>query len=56
MTIIAGLFAGSFGYLLGPRKGAAAAVLGISVYTVLVGANAAVVRAESQSQAVHPGR
>jgi competence protein ComEC len=45
MTIIAGLFAGSFGRLLGPRKGALAAVLGISVYTILVGANAAVVRA-----------
>jgi competence protein ComEC len=45
MTIIAGLFAGSFGRLLGPRKGALAAVLGIGLYTVLVGANAAVVRA-----------
>jgi hypothetical protein len=39
MTIIAGLFAGSFGRLLGPRKGALAAVLGIGLYTVLVGAN-----------------
>jgi competence protein ComEC len=45
MTIIAGLFAGSFGRLLGPRKGALAAILGISAYTILVGANAAVVRA-----------
>jgi competence protein ComEC len=45
MTIIAGLFAGSFGRLLGPRKGAVAAVVGIGLYTVLVGANAAVVRA-----------
>jgi competence protein ComEC len=45
MTIIAGLFAGSFGRLLGPRKGALAAVLGIGLYTILVGANAAVVRA-----------
>jgi competence protein ComEC len=44
MTIIAGLFAGSFGRILGPRKGALAAVVGISIYTVLVGANAAVVR------------
>jgi competence protein ComEC len=44
MTIIAGLFAGSFGRLLGPRKGAVAAVVGISIYTILVGANAAVVR------------
>jgi hypothetical protein len=40
MTIIAGLFAASFGHLLGPRKGALAAVLGIGLYTVLVGANA----------------
>jgi hypothetical protein len=38
MTIIAGLFAGSFGRLLSPRKGALAAVLGIGLYTVLVGA------------------
>jgi competence protein ComEC len=45
MTIIAGLFAGSFGRILGRRKGALAAVLGISAYTILVGANAAVVRA-----------
>jgi len=44
MTIIAGLFAGLFGRVLGPRKGAVAAVVGISIYTVLVGANAAVVR------------
>jgi competence protein ComEC len=44
MTIIAGLFAGSFGRILGPRKGAVAAVVGISIYTILVGANAAVVR------------
>jgi competence protein ComEC len=44
MTIIAGLFAGSFGRLLGPRKGALAAIVGISIYTILVGANAAVVR------------
>jgi hypothetical protein len=39
MTIIAGLFAASFGRLLGPRQGALAAVLGIGLYTVLVGAN-----------------
>ena len=45
MAILAALFAGVFGRLLGPRKGAVAAVLGISLYTVLVGANAAVVRA-----------
>jgi hypothetical protein len=35
----AGLFAGSFGCLLDPRNGALAAVLGIGLYTVLVGAN-----------------
>jgi competence protein ComEC len=45
MAIVAALFAGLFGRLLGPRKGAVAAVLGISIYTILVGANAAVVRA-----------
>ncbi len=31
--------------MLGPRKGAVAAVIGLSLYTVLVGADAAVVRA-----------
>jgi predicted membrane metal-binding protein len=45
MAIVAGLFVGLFGRLLGPRKGALAAVLGIGIYTILVGANAAVVRA-----------
>jgi competence protein ComEC len=45
MTILAGLFAGTFGRVFGRRKGAFAAVLGISAYTILVGANAAVVRA-----------
>lgn len=45
ITILAGLFATLFGRLLGPRRGAAAAVLGIAGYTVLVGADAAVVRA-----------
>jgi len=45
ITIIAGLFASTFGRLLGPRKGALAAVLGITTYAVLVGADAAVVRA-----------
>ena len=47
MTIIAGLFAGSFGRILGPRKGALAAVIGISVYTILVGADAASCRRPS---------
>jgi competence protein ComEC len=45
MAIVAGLFAGLFGRLLGRRKGAVAAVIAIALYTVLVGANAAVVRA-----------
>ncbi len=44
ITIIAGLFATFFGRLLNPRKGAVAAVLGIAIYTILVGADAAVVR------------
>ncbi|MEW6716673.1 MAG: ComEC/Rec2 family competence protein [Chloroflexota bacterium] len=45
ITIVAGLFATLFGRLLNPRRGAIAAVLGIAFYTVLVGADAAVVRA-----------
>jgi competence protein ComEC len=45
MVIVAGLFTGVFGRLLGPRKGAFAAVIGLGLYTVLVGADAAVVRA-----------
>ena len=45
MAIISGLFAGLFGRLLGPRKGALAAVIGLGLYTVLVGADPAVVRA-----------
>lgn len=45
ITILAGLFAGVSGRLLGKRWGAVAAVLGVSAYTLLVGANAAVLRA-----------
>ena len=45
MTILAALFAILFGKLLGRWRGALAAVLGIAFYTVLVGMNAAVVRA-----------
>ena len=44
ITIIAGLFATFFGRILNPRKGAIAAIIGISLYTILVGADAAVVR------------
>jgi competence protein ComEC len=45
ITIIAGLFVGLFSRLLGKRKGAIAAMLGIALYTLLVGATASVVRA-----------
>ncbi|NOY99580.1 MAG: DUF4131 domain-containing protein [Chloroflexi bacterium] len=45
ITIIAGLFIALFSRLFGPRLGAVAAVVGIAVYTILVGADAAVVRA-----------
>ncbi len=43
IAIIAGLFVLVFSRLLGKRKGAAAAIIGIIVYTVLVGATASVV-------------
>jgi len=45
ITIIAGLFVTLFNRLLNPRRAALAAALGIAVYTLLVGADAAVVRA-----------
>jgi competence protein ComEC len=45
IAILAGLFVWLFSRLLGARKGAIAAILGILVYTVLVGATASVVRA-----------
>jgi len=45
ITIIAGLFVVAFTRLLGPLKGSVLAVLGITIYTVLVGGDAAVVRA-----------
>ncbi len=45
ITIVAGLFATFFGRLLDPRRGAVAAAFGIAIYTLLVGADAAVVRA-----------
>jgi competence protein ComEC len=45
IAIIAGLFMLLFSHLLGERKGALAAVIGITVYTLLVGATASVVRA-----------
>ncbi len=45
IAIIAGVFVMFFNRLLGPRLGAAAAVLGIAFYTFLVGAAPAVLRA-----------
>ncbi len=45
IAIIAGLFMTLFGRLLGPRRGTLAAVVGIALYTLLVGAEPAVVRA-----------
>lgn len=49
MAIIAGLFATLFGRLFGKRRGAIAAVLGIILYTLLVGASASVVRAATMA-------
>ena len=45
ITIVAGLFSRTFSRILNPRKAALAAVIGIGLYTILVGADAAVVRA-----------
>ncbi len=45
IAIIAGIFIFLFSRLLGPRRGAILAVLGIAFYTFLVGAGPAVVRA-----------
>lgn len=45
IAIIAALFVAIFSRLLGPRRGALAAVAGIALYTLLVGAQASVVRA-----------
>lgn len=45
MAIVSGLLAAVFGRLLGPRNGAIVAVVGLGLYTVLVGADPAVVRA-----------
>src|SRR5215208_5309637 len=45
ISIIAGLFVTFFSKFLGPRRGALLAILGIAFYTLLVGADAAVVRA-----------
>ena len=45
ITILAGLFSSLFSRLLGHRSGAMAAVIAIAGYTLMVGAEAAVVRA-----------
>lgn len=45
ITIIAGLFISLFGRLFGKKTGSVLAVIGIAAYTLLVGADAAVVRA-----------
>jgi len=45
IAIIASLFVTIFSRLLGPRRGAVAAVLGIATYTILVGASPSVLRA-----------
>ncbi len=45
ITIVAGFFSRFFSRIMNPRKGAVAALFGIGIYTVLVGADAAVVRA-----------
>ncbi len=45
ISIIAGIFVMLFSRLLGKRRGAIVAILGIALYTFLVGASAAVVRA-----------
>ena len=44
ITIVAGLFSRIFSRLFNPRRGALAAILGIGIYTVLVGGDAAVLR------------
>jgi len=45
ISIIAGLFVTFFSKFLGPQRGALLAIIGIAFYTLLVGADAAVVRA-----------
>jgi competence protein ComEC len=45
MAIVAALFVSVFGQLFGPRWGAFAAIIGLSLYTILVGGDPAVVRA-----------
>ncbi|MFQ5855230.1 MAG: DNA internalization-related competence protein ComEC/Rec2 [Anaerolineae bacterium] len=60
ITILAGIFAAIAGRLLGRRRATPAVIAGIVLYTILVGANAAVVRAALMGIlyviAVHYGR
>ena len=48
ITILAALFAMIFGRLLGRWRGAMAALVAIVLYTILVGADAAVVRVDQE--------
>jgi competence protein ComEC len=45
ISIIAALFVALFGRLFGPRRGAIISIVGITLYTIMVGADPAVVRA-----------
>lgn len=60
ITILAGLFAAIAGRLLGRRRATPVVIVGIILYTILVGANAAVVRAALMGIlyviAIHYGR
>ncbi len=49
MTLISGLFAVVFGRLLGSKRGVAAALTGVALYVLMLGANAAVLRAAIMS-------
>jgi len=45
IAILSGIFVSLFGRIFGPRRGVLVAIIGIALYTILVGAEAAVVRA-----------
>ena len=49
MTLISGLFAAVFGRLLGSKRGITAALVGVMLYVLMLGANAAVLRAAIMS-------
>jgi ketopantoate reductase len=50
IAIVSGLFTRSFGRILGPYKGGPVALIAMTVYTILVGADAAIVRAGLNAQ------